>query len=258
LLYLLIIGCGLLGLAIGSFLNVVIWRVPRGESIVRPPSHCPRCDTPLAELDNIPVISWLVLRGRCRTCSAPISARYPLVELLTAALFAGIAGRFGFSWAVPAYLVFAASLVALSCIDIDLRLLPRVIIYPSTAMVAALLALASGMGLGWHRMLVAVCCSIGWFLLFYLINLASPRYLGFGDVRLSLLLGLALGWLGWGYVLLGFFAGSFVGAVLGLILIWTGTLKRDESLPYGVFLAIGAGIAVFAGPQLLAPFHHLG
>src|SRR6187401_593419 len=102
--------CGAFGLAIGSFLNVVVWRVPRDESVVRPPSHCPSCDTPIAPRDNVPVLSWLVLRGRCRHCKAGISARYPAVELLTALLFAAMGARFYDSWALPAYLVFTAGL----------------------------------------------------------------------------------------------------------------------------------------------------
>src|SRR4051812_46407840 len=118
-------GCGLLGLLVGSFLNVVIHRVPRKESVVRPRSRCPGCGTTLAERDNIPVLSWLLLRGRCRTCGEPISARYPLIELLTAVVFAAVGARFGADWAVPAYLVLAAGLVAVSAIDLEHFLVPN-------------------------------------------------------------------------------------------------------------------------------------
>src|SRR5580693_1057551 len=114
----LLIGlCALLGLAVGSFLNVVIYRVPQGLSIVSPRSACPACGAPIRERDNIPVFSWVLLRGRCRDCQAPISGRYPLVELTCAALFAGTAARFGFRWDLPAYLVLFAGLLALSYID---------------------------------------------------------------------------------------------------------------------------------------------
>src|SRR3954469_11068300 len=109
------------GLLIGSILTVVVWRVPRGESVVPPPSHCPACDAPIAARDNIPVVSWLLLRGRCRSCGAPISARYPLVELLTAVLFAGLAAWFGPVAQLPAYLYLAAVGVALALIDLDLQ-----------------------------------------------------------------------------------------------------------------------------------------
>ena len=127
---LLAAGCGLFGLLIGSFLNVVIWRVPRGESIVSPPSHCPGCDTEIAPYDNIPVLSWLVLRGRCRHCGTRISVRYPLVELASAGLWVAMALRFGWSWELPAYLVLVSALLALSLIDLDTFLLPNKIVYP--------------------------------------------------------------------------------------------------------------------------------
>src|SRR5436309_6749414 len=118
-------GCGLLGLAVGSFLNVVIYRVPRKESVVRPRSRCPGCGTQLADRDNIPVVSWLLLRGRCRTCGEPISARYPLVELGTAALFVAAALRFGADWAVPGFLLFFASLLAISLTDLEHYIIPN-------------------------------------------------------------------------------------------------------------------------------------
>src|SRR5262245_2640597 len=108
---------GVYGLVIGSFLNVVIWRVPRKEAIIRPASHCPSCNEPIAPRDNIPLLSWAILRGRCRNCGAPISFRYPLIELVTGALFAAVGARFYDSWALPAYLLLTAGLIALSVID---------------------------------------------------------------------------------------------------------------------------------------------
>src|SRR5947208_14309635 len=133
----------LVGLAVGSFLNVVIYRVPRKESVVRPRSHCPGCGTQLAERDNIPVVSWVLLRGRCRTCGEPISARYPLVELGTAALFVAAALRFGLDWALPAYLVFFAALVAVSFIDLEHYIIPNRIVYPTLFVSIPLLAVAA-------------------------------------------------------------------------------------------------------------------
>src|SRR5580698_10882181 len=140
-LWLLVLICGLFGLAVGSFLNVVIYRVPRGESIVSPPSACPGCGTPIAPRDNVPVLSWVILRGHCRHCQASISLQYPLVELATAALFAGTAARFGYDWALPAYLVLFAGLLALSWIDVERLVLPKAIVYPVLVLVAALLVL---------------------------------------------------------------------------------------------------------------------
>ncbi len=246
--------CALLGLAVGSFLNVVIYRVPKGQSVVSPRSACPACGTQLAERDNIPVVSWLLLRGRCRTCHEPISPRYPLVELGCAALFAGLAARFGYDWALPAYLVLFAGLLALSVIDVETLLLPKVIVWPLSVAVAALFVLAAGITGQWHDLLIGVISGAAWFVLFYVMNLASPRMLGYGDVRLAPVLGLALGWLGWRYVLLGFFAGNLIGAIVGIALIASKRISRQQQIPYGVFLALGCAVAVFAGSGLLRPF----
>jgi leader peptidase (prepilin peptidase)/N-methyltransferase len=253
----LLIGfCAVLGLAVGSFLNVVVYRVPRNESIVSPRSSCPSCGAPIREMDNIPVASWLVLRGRCRDCRAPISARYPLVELACAALFAGTAARFGYQWDLPAYLVLFAGLLALSWIDVEQMILPKKIVYPLTLLVATLLLLAAAETGRWHDLLVGVICGAVWFALFLGLNLINPRLLGFGDVRLSFVLGLALGWLGVGYVLLGFFAANLIGALIGIALIATGRLERQTRIPYGVFLTLGCAVAVFAGPEILRAFPH--
>ena len=253
-LWLLIVVCGAFGLAIGSFLNVVIYRVPRKESIVTPPSACPSCGTELAVRDNIPVLSWVLLRGKCRACGAPISWQYPVVELLTAGLFAGVAARFGYDWAVPAYLALFAGLVALSWIDVERMVLPKAIVYPVSVMVALLLLIPAGVYGAWHSYWVAWAFAGGWFLLFYLMWFASPRLLGFGDVRLAPALGLSLGWLGWRYVVLGFFAANVIGAVIGIGLIVAKKAERQSRVPYGVFLAAGTAVAVFAGPELLRPF----
>jgi leader peptidase (prepilin peptidase) / N-methyltransferase len=246
-----------LGLAIGSFANVVIYRVPRHESIVSPPSACPTCGNPLAPWDNIPVVSWLLLRGRCRSCQEPISARYPLVELATAGLFAGAAARFGYDWALPAYLVLFAGLLILACIDVEHLLLPKKIVFPLLGLVGILLVAAAAATGHWHYLVVASLSGLGWFLVFYALNFFGPRLLGFGDVRLAPVLGLALGWLGVRYVLLGFFAANLIGAVIGLALIATKQISRQQQIPYGIFLALGTALAIFAGPELLRPFNHL-
>lgn len=250
----LIVGCAVFGLAVGSFLNVVIYRVPRNKSIVSPSSTCPSCSTPIANRDNIPVVSWVVLRGRCRTCHVRISAQYPLVELLTAALFAGAAARIGVNWALPAFLFLLAGLVALSWIDVERLILPRAIVYPTLGLVFASLLLATIATSQWHRLLIAVICAVSWFVVFAALNLVSPRHLGFGDVRLVPLLGLSLGWLGIRYVILGFFLSNLVGAILGIALIATRKMTRDQQIPYGIFLASGTALAIYAGPFLLEPF----
>lgn len=247
---LLAVGCGVLGVVVGSFLNVVIYRVPRKESIVSPRSRCPGCGTMIAERDNIPVVSWLVLRGRCRTCKMRISARYPLVEASTGLLFAGLALRYGFDAALPAFLCFIAGLLALACIDFDCRLLPRAVVYPHLAIVAVLLVVAAAGTGNWHALAIAAACSAAWFALFFVINFASPRMMGFGDVRLALVLGLGLGWLGVPVVLVGFFAANLFGAVVGIYLIARKQATRETAVPYGVFLAMGAAFALYLGPVL--------
>jgi leader peptidase (prepilin peptidase) / N-methyltransferase len=251
----LLIGlCALLGLAVGSFLNVVIYRVPRGMSVVSPRSACPSCGTQILERDNVPVVSWLLLRGRCRHCHEPISATYPLVELACAGLFAGTAARFGYNWALPAFLVLFAGLLALSVIDVERLILPKAIVWPLTVAVAALLVLAAAATGEWHDLLEGAVCAAAWFVVFYAMFAISPRLLGFGDVRLAPVLGLALGWLGWRYVVLGFFAANLIGAVIGIALIASHRMSRGQQIPYGVFLAAGCAVAVFAGPELLRPF----
>jgi leader peptidase (prepilin peptidase) / N-methyltransferase len=250
----LIVGMGVLGLIIGSFLNVVIYRIPLQESLVRPGSHCPSCGKELQARDNIPVVSFLLLRGRCRNCGEPISIRYPLTELITGALFAATAGKFGFSWHLPAYLALGAGLIALSEIDLERWILPRRIVFGTGVVTLALLCLASGEEHNWHRLLVGLACGATWFLLLFGLHSLNNRIMGFGDVRLAAVLGLALGWLGLGYAVLGFFAANVVGAVVGVGLMVAGKASRRSKVPYGPFLAIGCELAVFFGSALLASF----
>lgn len=252
---LVVIACGVLGLAVGSFLNVVIYRVPKGESIVRPRSACPDCAAPISNRDNVPLVSWLLLRGRCRHCGRPISARYPLVELATAALFAGVAARFGLVPELPAFLVLIAGLLALACIDLELRLLPRTIVYVVLGLSAALLLIASAATGKWSALATAAIGSAAWFSLFFLINRADPRLLGFGDVRLALVLGFGLGWLGVAPLFVGFFAANVLGLAFGLVLVARRHWEWHAKVPYGTFLALGAGIAIFVGPSLHLRWH---
>ncbi len=177
--------CGLLGLAVGSFLNVVIHRVPRKESIVSPRSACPSCGTPIANRDNIPVFSWLLLRGKCRTCGVAISPRYLLVELATALLFAGAAWRFGFDWSLPVFLVVLAGLLALAFTDLERMLLPVAIVYPVLAMEAALLLVAAAATGQWSRLAVAAASGAVAAAGFFALHFANPKWMAFGDVRLA-------------------------------------------------------------------------
>jgi leader peptidase (prepilin peptidase) / N-methyltransferase len=249
---------GVYGLVIGSFLNVVIWRVPRQESIVKPPSHCPACDVKIANRDNVPVVSWLLLRGRCRSCGAPISARYPFVELLTAVLFAAVGVRFAHSWVLPAYLVLTAALVALSAIDLEHYLLPNRILYPTDVAVVVLLAAGSAGEHDWGAFGRAVIAGAIAFAIFFAIHLVSPRGMGFGDVRLSFLLGLSLGWIGWGEVAGGLFSGFLYGAVVGVALIAVKIRGRKQQIPFGPFLAAGAMTFVLFGEPIVDWYRHFG
>jgi len=248
---LLVAGCALLGLLIGSFLNVVIVRVPERQSVVTPRSRCPGCGTQLAERDNVPVLSWLLLRGRCRTCAMRIPARYPLVELATGALFAAAALRFGADWALPGYLLFFATLLAVSAIDLERFLVPNRIVYPSLAASLVLLGAAAVLehdlaALG-RGLVGAVLASGGLFL----VALVYPRGMGMGDVKLALLLGLYLGWLSLGHVAVGLFLGFLLGSIVGLGLLVTGVRGRKDHLPFAPFLAAGAVLAVLVGRPLL-------
>lgn len=244
--------CGALGLVIGSFLNVVIWRVPRKESVAHPPSHCPQCGTAIAPRDNIPVVSWIVLRGRCRACRGRIPVRYPVVELCTGVLFAVVAAHFAGSWALPAYLLLSAGLIALSVIDLEHYLLPNRIVYPLGFASVPLLALASWLEGDWGAFLRAIIAACLAFAVFFVIHIISPRGMGFGDVRLSFVLGLYLGWLGWGYLAGGLFAAFLYGAVIGIgFLIVGGSEARKRPIPFGPFLAAGAmTFVLFGGPVL--------
>lgn len=245
------VGTALFGLIIGSFLNVVIYRFPRRESLSHPGSHCPDCGAPVRPYDNIPVVSWLVLRGRCRDCHGPISPRYPLVELLTGVLFLAAGVRFGSSAPLAAYCVFFAVLVAISGIDLDHHLIPNRIVYPGGLAVLALLALASGVQGSTRSFVDALIGGVLGFGVLLIIHLIQPRGMGFGDVRLAGLIGLASGWLGVAHVAVALFMGFLSGAIVGLVLMAAGRAGRRSRIPFGPFLAVGAVVAVLWGNPLV-------
>jgi len=244
------IGMAVLGLLVGSFLNVVVHRVPRKESIVRPRSRCPACETEIKPRDNVPVISWLVLRGRCRHCSAPISGRYPAIELAMGVLF-GLAGwRFGLTVELAAFAVLFAALVAITAIDIELRLVPKRIVWPAFGAGVVLLGGASAVVGNLRLMADALGGALVAFSILFLIHLISPRGMGFGDVRLAALLGLFLGWLGPAHVGLGLFLGFVSGGLAGIAALALGR-SRKSALPFAPFLALGTVVAVLVGRPIL-------
>lgn len=245
--------CGLFGLAIGSFLNVVVWRVPRGESVVHPPSACPRCGHPIRSRHNIPVLSWLLLRGRCWDCGAPISRRYPTVELVTGLLFAGVELWSGLSWSLPAFLYLAGVSVALALIDLDTQRLPDVLVLPSYPVALVLLTLASwnpGGGSDWGALLRAVIGGAAMFVVYLVIVLAYPRGMGLGDVKLAGVLGLFLAWTGWGALVVGWFSAFLLGGVFGIALMLRGRAGRRTAIPFGPWMLLGTGVGLIAGQPI--------
>ena len=241
--------CAVIGLAIGSFLNVVIWRVPRGESVASPPSACPRCEARIAPRDNVPVLSWLLLRGRCRHCGESISVRYPLVEAGTALAFAGVAAFFGLSWALPAFLYLAAISVALTLIDIDVKRLPNVIVLPSYPVGAVLLTLPLLFGSNdFGDLIRAAIGAAAMFGLYFVTWFAYPKGMGFGDVKFAGVLGLYLGFLGWKELATGAFLAFLVGGVVGIALMLAG--RRKVKIPFGPYMITGAWLGILVGPAL--------
>jgi leader peptidase (prepilin peptidase)/N-methyltransferase len=245
---------GLFGLLIGSFLNVVIHRVPRDESLIHPGSHCPRCGNAVRARHNVPVLGWLMLRGKCADCGLRISARYPLVEAGTAALFVAVAARFGWSWELPAYLYLAAVAVALTMIDLDVMRLPDKIVLPSYGVAVALLTPVSIAAGDPGALLRGGIAAV---LLYGLYLVLATFGMGGGDVKLAPLLGFYLGWLGWSAVAVGAFAGFLLGGLVGGLLMALRLATRKSRIPFGPYMLTGAFLAVFAAAPLAGWYTNL-
>ena len=240
----------LLGLAVGSFLNVVIHRVPVGESLVSPGSHCPSCDHAIRARHNVPVLGWLALRGRCADCSARISIRYPLVEVGTAVLFVTTAvqlDHLGRLPSTPAYLYLAAAGIALALIDISSKRLPNAIVIPSYPVLLILLTGASAVSGDWHALLRALIAGAASLTVYFALWLAYPAGMGFGDVKLAGLLGIALGYLSWSALAIGTFAAFLVGGVVGVVLLAATHRGRKAAVAFGPFMVAGVWVAFLAG-----------
>lgn len=234
-------------LAVGSFLNVVAARVPEGRSVVQPGSACPHCGTEIRARDNVPLLSYLVLRGRCRDCGAAIGWRYPAVELATALLVAGCFADFGVSWHAAAGAVFSIALVVISAIDLEHRIVPNKIVLPAAAVVLALM-LASKLSIEWP------IAGFGAALFLFLAALAYPRGMGMGDVKMALLLGFATG----KAVPVALFAGMVTALVPSAVLVARhGAAARKMAIPFAPFLALGGVVALFAGPAVVHWYLHL-
>jgi leader peptidase (prepilin peptidase) / N-methyltransferase len=259
----------LFGLLIGSFLNVCILRIPREESIVLPPSHCPACGADIKPYDNIPVVSWLILRGRCRKCKAPISAQYPAVELLTGLLFAGCYLMFGLSFEALKWAVFAALMIVLTVTDLRERILPDVVNFTGLGL-ALLLSLFTAPvdgSAGWIAMrlfgaslpmpvlsladaLIGAAAASGllWFVAEGYFRLRGREGMGLGDVKMMAMAG---AFLGLQRAMLTILLGSLLGSLIGAAVIAIRRKGRDFELPFGTFLGAGAILVVFFGSMTL-------
>ena len=245
---LLLVLAAIAGLIVGSFLNVCIYRIPRRESLNWPSSHCTACGRPLSWYENVPVVSWLALRGRCRTCGARISPMYPLVEVATAIVFAGGVLVYGPTPLAAVRVAFACSLIVLFVIDLQHRILPNVITLPGIV-----IGLVASLFLppGWQRSLIGILAGGG-----VLFALAEIYYrtrgregLGMGDVKMLAMIG---AFLGWPHMLLALILASFSGSAVGLAVIVSRRGGMQAALPFGTFLALGAIVAAVAGDAILA------
>lgn len=252
---LFLMGSLAVGTVVGSFLNVCIYRLPREESLVYPGSHCPSCGAPIKPYDNIPILSYLLLKGRCRRCRKRISPRYPIVEALAGGAALAMAARYGWSLETPIFFLLSCALIVVTFIDLDHQIIPNSITYPGIPLgVAAsfflpevslkdsLLGLALGGGILW---LVAV--------LFQWVR--KKEGMGFGDVKLLAMIG---AFLGWKAVLLTLVLSSFVGAVVGYAALRLSGKDSGEPIPFGPFLALGALVYMLGGDQLINWYLALG
>jgi len=241
-----------LGAATGSFLNVAIYRMPRGESVVAPRSHCTSCERVIPWYDNLPVLSWLLLRGRCRGCGQPFSVRYPIVEALTAVILLGLSLQFGWGLGLAFAFYFACSLLVVTYIDFDHRIIPDRITLPGIA-VGLLLALVAPAEMRWQSVQSwAIGTLVGGGILWAVAwgyALATGREgMGGGDIKLLAMIGAFLGWQG---VLLSLLMASFIGSIVGVGWMVARGADSKLAIPFGPFLSLGALVALFWGDSII-------
>ena len=250
----------LYGSAIGSFLNVVVYRVPAQISLINPPSRCPHCLHQLGVTENIPIFGWLRLKGRCRWCKGTISPRYPLVEAWTGLVFSLVFLHFGYTTYSLVYWVFLSWLIALALIDFDTFTLPNIILKSGVVV-----GVAFQMILGWqnHQLsstifMALVSAGLGLWLLDIVRVIGSfalqIEAMGDGDPKLAALIGI---WLGWKYLLVTCFLACLLGAIFGSVAQLSGKLNKQQMIPFGPFLAIGAGLTVFGGNEIISTYMKL-
>lgn len=237
------------GAAVGSFAGAVVYRIPRQESIVRPRSRCPSCGQTIAWYDNVPLVSYLLLRGRCRRCGERISVRYPIIEATVALAWGLVAFRFGLTLVLPAYLVFVTTLVILSAIDLEHRLLPNRVLYPA-AVIGGVLLVAASIATEPSRMVEAAVGGLSYGLPMLGVALLVPGGMGLGDVKLAFYLGAHLGWLGLERVLVGALLGFIGGGVVSVVLVALRLKGRKDRIPFGPYMAAGAAASLLWGQAI--------
>ncbi|MDQ7878092.1 prepilin peptidase [Microbacterium sp. QXD-8] len=273
----LVVVAGIFGLLIGSFLNVVAYRVPAHISLTRE-SRCPHCDSPIKPWQNVPVVSWIALRGKCANCKAPISARYPIVEAVTGVAFAvvtwwGLAvyeGLLGSTlltylastawdgvvvpsdvWAavlvIVAFLYFAAISIVLTLIDLDTHRLPNSIVLPSYLVAGILFTVSAWLIGDWELLLRAAIGMVVMYVFYFLLRSVRRGGMGGGDVKLAGVIGVYLGWVGWGALAVGAFAAFLYGGLFGIALLLLRRAGRKTAIPFGPWMILGAWTGVFAG-----------
>lgn len=240
----------LFGLIIGSFLNVCVYRLPRRESIAFPPSHCPRCGARIRPWDNVPVLAWLWLGGRCRDCHAPISWRYPLVEAVNGVAYGLIVARYGVGWEALAVAVFVSALLVITLIDLDYQIIPDRISLPGIP-----LAWLAAVGLGGLTWLDATLGAVLPAALFLAVFFLSRGGMGLGDVKLVAMIG---AFVGWQLALLTILAAAISGSLVGVAMMVFQGKGRKTAVPFGPFLSLGAVVSLAWGPEILRWYLTLG
>ena len=239
------------GLAIGSFLNVVIYRVPNEMSLDSPPSQCLKCKKAIAWHDNIPLFSYIALRGKCRNCQNKISLRYPMIEFLCAFVWVITTLRLGLHIHTIGYNLFFSGLIALSVIDIDTKLLPKKIVYPTGAILIVFLTISSISTGEYHRLRDSAIVALAYSAFLFIVWFTSGgKAMGFGDVRLAVFLGFAMGYYGFIVSYLGMLASFCIGSIIGIAIATITKGGRKMKIPFGPFLAAGTVLAIWFAPQL--------
>lgn len=242
----------LIGLVVGSFVNVVAYRVPLGRSVVRPPSACPRCGSPISARDNVPVLGWLLLGGRCRQCRAKISVRYPLVEAGTSLLFLATVEVVGVRWLLPAYLWFGGVTMALVLTDLDHKRLPNRIVYPGVAVGAVLLGAGSVADANWPSFLRALGGGVVYFVGLYLLALVARGGFGMGDVKMAALLGMFTAYVSWRVLAAAVFLAFGIGGAVAIGLMVLRKRNRKDEIPFGPSMIVASWIAISYGETLVS------